>query len=342
MRKQLEVFHGWLAANRDDTSAYTALLALTRESLKRADSDDPSQREFDAQDLALAAERDEASDFDASKRWLENSKLKTFTDARRNAIEDYFRACGQAGAIRLVKRSPRGKHRAVWYLEAYDLPDVSREPQDGQLVPGSGQSSSAETIQYEFTPPGKVRPAWYVRPLIGAGSFVTRSWRGLVWLMVVMVPIVCMLLGAVATWGYTRVQRPLQTSDLASLFLFGASAWVLWRFFVRPTVWLLDDRIILASESWVAWSEEISQLELTKDEEEKRRLQLVRYSAVCPVCAGTIELRYSQGPNRRRLVGCCNEAPHDHVFSFDRILRTGFRLAEQGRSGGVPPEAGRS
>jgi hypothetical protein len=328
MREQLEVFHAWLAANRDDTAAYTALVALTKETLKRADSDDQSQREFDARDLAQAAEGDEASDFDASKRWIENARLMTFAEARRKAIEDHFRSCGQARAMRPVKRSPRGKHRAVWYLEAYDLPDAAQE--EAELVPDSGQSPSAETIQYDFTPPGKVRPAWYVRPLIGAGSFVTRSWRGLVWVTVVMVPIVGMLLGVVATWGYTRVQRPLQTSDLASLFLFGASAWILWRFFVRSTFWLLDDRIIPASETWVAWSEELGQLELTEDEGKKRRLQLVRYSAVCPVCADTIELRYSQGPNRRRLVGCCNEAPHDHVFSFDRILRTGHRLSEDG------------
>ena len=54
----------------------------------------------------------------------------------------------------------------------------------------------------------------------------------------------------------------------------------------------------------------------------------LRYSAVCPICAGTLELRYSQSPNTRALVGCCNEAPHDHVFSFDRIGRTGSRILD--------------
>lgn len=88
----------------------------------------------------------------------------------------------------------------------------------------------------------------------------------------------------------------------------------------------IDDRIALATELWVGWGEEIAQLELGLDENKRRRLQLVRYSAVCPVCAGTVELRYAQGANRRRLVGCCSEVPHEHVFTFDRILRTGRRL----------------
>jgi hypothetical protein len=180
-------------------------------------------------------------------------------------------------------------------------------------------------IHYDFTPPGQVRPSWIVRPLIGTGSFVTRSWRGLMWVTAILVPLTYMLLAVLVALAYTRLQRPLQTSELSSIVVMGVLVWVLWRFFLRPTLWLLDDRIIPASEVWVAWSEEVGQLELAKDKANKRRLQLVRYSAVCPVCAGTIELRYSQGPNRRQLVGCCNEAPHDHVFSFDRVLRVGHR-----------------
>jgi hypothetical protein len=90
-------------------------------------------------------------------------------------------------------------------------------------------------------------------------------------------------------------------------------------------MWLVDDRIIPAAELWVALKEANAQLELTKDLNDRRRLLLVRYTAVCPVCAGNLELR-SQGPNFRRLVGCCDAAPHDHVFSFDRIRRAGRRI----------------
>ena len=73
----------------------------------------------------------------------------------------------------------------------------------------------------------------------------------------------------------------------------------------------------------------MGQLEIALGENKLRRLQLVRYSAVCPVCAGTVELRYAHGANRRRPVGCCSEVPHEHVFSFDRVLRSGRRLASE-------------
>lgn len=327
MRELVECLRDWLAVNRADGSAYLLFVALTRETLKRVDSSDVSQREFDAQQLAAAAEWKNAEDFEASKRWVDRANLKAFAEAREVAIEGHARAAGYAEALRPKRRSPGGKHRAMWYLERYPVPDLTVESQSDERAAPDVRKDEVLTIQYEFIPPGQVKAAWYARPLVGAGSFITRSWRGLLWIAVLLVPPAYLLLSVLTALGYTYLRRPLQTSDLASLVVMAALAWIVWRMFIRPTLWLLDDRIIPATELWVAWGEESAQLELAKDDDNRRRLQLVRYTAVCPICAGMVELRYSQGPNRRRLVGCCSEAPHDHIFSFDRIRRIGRQLA---------------
>lgn len=328
MRELVECLRDWLAANRADGSAYTLLLALTTETLKRVGSNDAGQREFDAQQLAAAAERKEADDFEASKRWVDRAKLELFADVRAVAIDEHFRAAGHTNALRPKRRSPGGKHRAVWFLESYPLVNVSAESSANPETHLTPVSSADDTlfIQYEFTPPGQVRAAWYIRPLIGAGSFVTRSWRGLLWVSVLLIPLGYLLLSALLALLQLQIKRPLQTADLASLMAIPVLAWGVWTLFVRPMMWLLEDRIIPTSELWVAWAEQLGQLELVSDKGKKRRLQLVRYTAICPICAGSIELRYSQGPNRRRLVGCCTEAPHDHVYSFDRIRRAGRRI----------------
>lgn len=326
MRALVDCLNDWLTSHRDDAGAYSLLTALTLETLKRVDSPSASQREFDAQDLAAAAGRPEATDFDASKRWVTGRGLETYAAARRKIIEDHFRAAGHATCLRPTRRSPGGKHRAVWYLEQYPLPDDAVEPIDSAPPPPGSGGAQAAKVQYEFTPPGQVKAAWYTRPLIGAGSFVTRSWRGLLWAVALLLPVVYLLANAFLTLGFTYLRRPVQTADLASLVVMATLAWFVWRTFVRPMAWLLEDRIIPASELWVAWSEDNAQLELTKDEQGHRRLQLVRYTAVCPICAGTLELRYAQEPNKRRLLGCCAEAPHNHVFSFDRVSRRGERL----------------
>jgi hypothetical protein len=330
MRGLVECLEGWLAKDREDGAAYTLLVALTKETAKRADSADPGQREFDAQDLAAAAGRPEGADFDASKRWVDRAKMEKFAGARQASIEAHFAAAGHAQCLRPVRRSPGGKHRAVWFLEAYPLPVVEVLESGAEEAKKGSDSLGPVAIEYEFTEPGHVKAAWYVRPLIGSGSFATRSWRGLLWLGLVLIPIAYIALTTLFAVGHLYLRRPLQTSDLASFVLAGLFAWIFWRLFVRPTMWLLDDRIIPATEAWVGWREDNAQLELTRDTAKRIRLQLVRYSAVCQVCAGKVELRYSQGTNRRQLLGCCVEAPHDHVFSFDRVLRRGRRLIPTG------------
>lgn len=329
MKSLLNCLQDWLTENRADGSAYLLFLALTTETLKRTDSPDPDQREFDAEALAPAAGGPD--DFETAKRWIDRAKFERFAEARQTAIEEHFRAAGLAQALRVVRRSPRGKHRAVWFLDPYTLPEDSPAPDSIDTTRATAATNETASIRYAFAPPGQVRAAWYARPLIGAGSFVTRSWRGLMWVALLLVPMGYLLLSVLLALGYTYSRRPLQTADLASMLLIVVLGWVVWRIWIRPVLWLIDDRITLASELWVGWNEDIAQLELALDENKRRRLQLVRYSAVCPVCAGTVELRYAQGTNRRRLVGCCSEVPHEHVFSFDRILRTGRRLTAEAR-----------
>ncbi len=329
MRDLLNCLQDWLTKNRADGGAYTLLCALTEETLKRADSPDLSQREFDAAGLAPAAGGPD--DFEAAKRWIDRARLERFAEARQATIEEHFRSAGHTQALRVRRRSPGGKHRAVWYLEAYGLsePVLAPDTVDPTAKPNPSKADNAAgAIRYDFTPPGQVKAAWYVKPLVGAGSFVTRSWRGVLWAGLLILPVAYLALNVFLALGYAYTRRPLQTADLASLLLMTGMAWVVWRIWVRPFVWLLEDRIALASEVWVGFHEQPAQLELTLDENQRRRLQLVRYSAVCPICAGTIELRYAQGTNRRRVVGCCSEVPHEHVFSFDRILRVGHRIGQ--------------
>lgn len=329
MEDLLNCLQDWLAKNRADNVAYALLCALTEETKKVAKTSDGSQREFTAADLAPAAGGPAAKDFDAAKGYVTRARLEVFVEARRTAIEAHFRAAGHGQALVVRRRSPGGKHRAVWYLEAYDLPEPPTTPEltDPVEPPRPAVADAASpTIRYDFIPPGQVKAAWYGKPLVGAGSFVTRSWRGLLWIGLLLVPVTFLVLSLLMGLGFAYVKQPVQTSDLASMVLMAGTAWVAWWFWLRPFTWLLDDRITLASEAWVAGSEPAAQLELALDANKRRRLQLVRYTAVCPICAGTIELRYAQGVNRRRLVGCCSEVPHEHVFSFDRVLRTGQRI----------------
>jgi hypothetical protein len=324
MRDLIECFKDWLDSSRSDANAHTLLSALTQETLKRCESADPAQREFDAHELAQAAGLPDCDDFEASKQKVERAGLAKYFEARTARAEEYFRGRGLSQGLRPAKRSTGGKHRAQWYLEAYELPS-SAPAVPASIDEPDDRVPSTDVVRYDFAPPGSVKPAWWAQPLFSAGSAVTRSPRGVLWAALFFFGIAEILLCLFLLWVFSLLHRSIQTSDLVQVIGLTGYAWLTWRYHLEPLIRLLDDRMIVAGEFWAGMNEKPAQLELAK-EGDRKVIRLVRYTAVCPICAGTIELRYAQGANTRRIVGCCDEAPHDHVYSFDRVSREGKHL----------------
>ncbi|MDX9887029.1 hypothetical protein [Thauera sp.] len=117
-----------------------------------------------------------------------------------------------------------------------------------------------------------------------------------------------------------------------------AVAAVFFWFPLRPLMRLYDRFIIMASPVFYPFSEKECQVELVRDPEAavppgRQRgynLRLVRYVADCPLCGGNVSLRDGGLGQFNRLVGCCDEEPGEHVFTFDRKLRAGYWLRDRG------------
>jgi hypothetical protein len=325
MRELTECLEDWLRANPSNLGAHRVVAALAAETHKRAGSTDPTQREFDTLELAQAAFPGEYdhSDYDAAKRKLERLEPQRWTEARQVQIEDWFRQAGHVHALRLVKHSGRGRHRAQWSLQAYELPTPNTE--ESALPEEATPRTTPNEVTYDFTAPGGVRPSWLAWPWLRDGRFETRSPLGLLWLGSVVAAIVAAVLASLLIWGMSQSVRPLMTADVASLLLVGLGVLAVWRFYVRPSWLLVEDRIRPAPDALVAASEARgAQIEFTKIDG-TRVVQLVRYSGACPICAGELDLRLG-GTNGRRLLGCCSESPQEHVYSFDRVTRRWRRI----------------
>jgi hypothetical protein len=57
-----------------------------------------------------------------------------------------------------------------------------------------------------------------------------------------------------------------------------------------------------------------------------RKLRIVSYASTCPLCDSRIEVENGGKEFHHRLIGRCLEAPLEHVYSFDRVLRIGRAL----------------
>lgn len=309
-----------------------ALRALASETLKRVDSPDSDQRQFDAMDLAQAADPGKDWDYEQAKQWLANAKLSQFVGARLEDLSGFFQARGHQEILVPQKSETAGRHRAQWFLTVQSLSVDTRATAPLTAEPavsaefGAPSDSKQDDLVYEFTGPGELRLGLVGWLLLGRhGSTPTRSARGLVWLGMLLVVALIFLSILFVIWAMGHLQRPVMTADLVSLVMLVATGLIVWKVWAQPLAWLLDDRITLAPEVLTAFSEEPCQLEMPKDKN-ARHIRLVRYSGVCPVCAGQIGLRYGAGSDARRLFGACSEAPQDHVFTFDRVTRKGRRV----------------
>jgi len=328
MKALVECLIDWLQEERSTAKAWRILNTVAHETLKRADSQDLEQREFEVLEIAQACEPHVKRDHDSAKAWFSSGKPVSFLSGRRAKLDEFFAKAGHQQALELAKSESKGGNKTVWFLKAYDIQQIeistpiklSVEIDESPNIPIVPTSD----IAYAVSKPGDIQLSWLGRLVLGNGAFKTKSGRGVLWASWMVVSGVFILFCAYVFFAMSYVNRPLQTNHLVILLALVAFGWIAWRMVLRPMIWLLEDRLILASEGLMKLMEDSAQLDMAKDEVH-RYIQLVRYSAVCPICAGNIELRYGQGNNHRRIFGCCSEVPTEHVFTFDRVTRMGQR-----------------
>nr|WP_315496890.1 hypothetical protein [uncultured Rhodoferax sp.] len=323
MKELVECFIAWLQAEPATNNAWKILDALARETLKRVESPDAEQREFDAAQLAEVCRPGEVLDYENAKKWFVDAKVLQFINARRSNLEAFFVAKGHEQCLFLDKRASGGRHKSVWFLKTYEpISALGNEPSHRES--SEGLDEDINQIQYSVTEPGAIQLSKFGKLILGTGEFKTRSWRGGLWAFGLVCLSLLLIFCGLLVFQMRTVYRPLQTNDLVVLVLLCSYGWIIWRLQIRPLIWLLEDRIGFASDALIKLSEDAAHLDMAKNGAH-RYIRLVRYSAVCPICAGTVELRYGKGANRRRIFGCCTEVPNEHVFTFDRITRVGTR-----------------
>jgi ribosomal protein S27AE len=148
-------------------------------------------------------------------------------------------------------------------------------------------------------------------------------WPALIWLVIIGLGVVLIL------YGMSIRATPVTTSDLIVLIYIGLLGWYSNRQIARFGR-LVDDRIILASDHMVGFREFGVCLELFKPDaagpDSPKSARMIKYAAKCPTCGAQVLLAEGEPDFPRRMVGRCQESPREHLYSFVRATRTGYRL----------------
>src|SRR2546426_5801286 len=127
MKALIQCLIDWLNDNRSDAHAWRIVDALARETLKRVDSGDPAQREFDVLELVQACQPEREWDYEAAKRWFLRAAVPKFLEARQAELAAYFKNRGYDQALAVTQRKSGGRHRAPWFLSTYELSIVPED-----------------------------------------------------------------------------------------------------------------------------------------------------------------------------------------------------------------------
>ncbi len=198
-------------------------------------------------------------------------------------------------------------------------------------IPGSSPQAAKKLPEHDidYIPAEKLTLSWWARWLFNKDQ-VAEGWRKwmLVWPNLIGLGIVS-LLGVFLLWAMSQSTSPLTASDTSILIYIGLFAWYA-RHLADRFCRLVDDRIILASDHMVGFKEFGVCLELFKPEgsnaDTPKRARMIKYAGTCPICSAQVLLDKGEPDFPRRIVGRCQESPREHVFSFDRATRCGYRL----------------
>ena len=256
-----------------------------------------------------------------ASRWLSSTEVRRWWAERQAPLEQACRKADLAMMPILTLQTGGGRGNPTQYR--LDFQPLSDDPIEEQ-EPSSDTVSTGQ-IRYQTEP---AKPAWWLKPIIGSEPFRMRSWRGYLLIGVVLLEALCIL----ALWAMTLFSlhgsRPIAASDLGLLLVISAATWTWWHF-IKPIIRLPAERVTIANELILAWSQLDGQLRLVRDSKSKILggwFQLARHWGTCPKCSGEVEIADGGRAFPGRLVGRCGDSPLEHIFTFDPVSLTGRAL----------------
>ena len=188
-------------------------------------------------------------------------------------------------------------------------------------------------ISYERKESNKIKPSIFTRLIFTNHELKMRSFKGIAVMLFFMSGVIVEFFLLVFAFLVFLLIRDLKTLKLWELFVYCSfipMVYMSWIGLFRPLHNLLTHRVIKAPEIFINANVDNADIEIYKGEDGYKVARVTEFIATCPICFAKIELADGKPDQKAPLVGRCREAPHAHVYSFDRVTLKGFFLGHEG------------
>lgn len=318
--ESLQLAHEWLdreGGQQRNARILQQFVDMTLTAISRGE--DPP--ETDTTTLrALLQKLEEAGD--GTSKAFRASELGNWWGSRQEQLRQ---RCAQAGcALTPYLVVKKGGGRGLPSRLSFEFrPALEAEPGEEATRP----EVDPTLVHYQMDP---VRPALWLRLLVGSRPFPVQSWRGYV--LIGTAALNMALIGLVwyaliSSWDRGGPVTTLTLAQLVVVMLVTAGLW----WVSRPVFLLPTHRVTMAGPTFLALSELYGQLRTMPAAGRKlrsREFAVVRHWGTCPICSAEVDLDHGRVAFPDRLVGRCHDAPLEHVFSFDPVRLIGKPLLE--------------
>lgn len=304
-----------------------------------------SEDEFEPEKLsrqqiyAKAKNIDEKSvDSQTAKNAVKTLKLEATLEAFINDQPDCKKAFITLGYKPIIVTSASGggsKNKTLLWMDIQTFDsEQSEQEQIDKLATVKADSDIEEdedlsTITYERKATSDIKPSLFTKLFFRQGELKMLSFKGILLMLLLLLSFFLDILIAIYAVFVVMLMNEIPNLGLWQAFLFAILipvAYLNWRYFFMPLYLLPYHRVIKAPMFFANVNVDNADIEMYRDKEKLNVARLTEFTAICPICSGTIILAQGRPDQKQPLVGRCKESPHAHVYSFDRMTMKGCFL----------------
>ncbi|MEJ6552930.1 hypothetical protein PQI08_10340 [Psychrobacter pacificensis] len=325
-----------------DTLWDTYLKIIVSEQLRKIEYSDEAfepEKLSRQQIYAKAKNIDEKSvDSQTAKNAVKTLKLEATLEAFINDQPDCKKAFITLGYKPIIVTSASGggsKNKTLLWMDIQTFDsEQSEQEQIDKLATVKADSDIEEdedlsTITYERKATSDIKPSLFTKLFFRQGELKMLSFKGILLMLLLLLSFFLDILIAIYAVFVVMLMNEIPNLGLWQAFLFAILipvAYLNWRYFFMPLYLLPYHRVIKAPMFFANVNVDNADIEMYRDADRLNVARVTEFTATCPICSGTIILAQGKPDQKPPLVGRCKEAPHAHVYSFDRMTMKGYFL----------------
>ncbi|WP_350643181.1 hypothetical protein [Psychrobacter sp. HY3-MNA-CIBAN-0198] len=325
-----------------DTLWDTYLKIIVSEQLRKIEYSDEAfepEKLSRQQIYAKAKNIDEKSvDSQTAKNAVKTTKLKSTLKAFINDQPDCKKAFINLGYKPIIVTSASGggsKNKTLLWMDIQAIENEVVEHIDEAALVNIDTDDDIESVDdissitYERKATSDIKPSLFTKLFFSQGELKMLSVRGVSLMLLLTAIFVSDILIGIYAFLVLLLLDDLPTVSLWQAILFSAMipfAYISWRYFFMPLYLLPYHRVIKAPMFFANVNVDNADIEMYRDKDRLNVARVTEFNATCPICSGTIMLAQGKPDQKLPLVGRCKEAPHAHVYSFDRMTMKGCFL----------------